>query len=69
MDQIRIDNLSVFAYHGVFDFEQKNGQTFFVNLILDTDLKKAGLTDELSLSTNYGEVCHMVNTWMKMAWG
>lgn len=65
MDQIRIDNLSVFAYHGVFDFEQKNGQTFFINLILDTDLKKAGLTDELSLSTNYGEVCHMVNNWMK----
>ena len=65
MDQIRIDNLSVFAYHGVFADEQKYGQTFFVNLILHTDLRQAGLTDELTMSTHYGKVCHMVNTWMK----
>lgn len=57
MDVIRIDNLKVFAYHGVFEEEKKNGQFFYVNARLTSDLKKAGMTDSLPDSTHYGEVC------------
>ena len=57
MDVIRIDNLKVFAYHGVFEEEKKNGQFFYVNARLISDLKKAGMTDSLPDSTHYGEVC------------
>lgn len=65
MDEIRIDNLEVYAYHGVFPEENEKGQPFFVNMVLYTDTREAGKQDELVLSTHYGEVCHLVTKWMK----
>ena len=65
MDEIRIDNLEVYAYHGVFPEENEKGQPFFVNMVLYTDTREAGLQDELTLSTHYGEVCHFVTAWMQ----
>lgn len=60
MDIIRIENLKVFAHHGVFEEEKRNGQDFYVNARLDSDLKKAGMTDYLADSTHYGEVCQQI---------
>lgn len=65
MDEIRIDNLEVYAYHGVFPEENEKGQPFFVNMVLYCDTREAGKQDELTLSTHYGEVCHLVNKWMQ----
>ncbi len=65
MDEIRIDNLEVYAYHGVFPEENKRGQPFWVNMVLYTDTVAAGKQDDLTLSTNYGEVCHFVTKWMQ----
>lgn len=56
MDEIRIDNLEVFAHHGVFPQEKEQGQHFYVNAVLYTDLRLAGLRDDLNLSTHYGDV-------------
>lgn len=64
-DEIRIEELKVFARHGVYDFETENGQNFFVNAILYTDTHKAGRTDALEDSTNYGEVCQFINDFLK----
>ena len=57
MDEIRIENLKIFAHHGVFSEEKENGQDFYVNAVLYTDLRPAGLKDDLTFSTHYGEVC------------
>ena len=65
MDEIRIENLEVYAGHGVYEEENRNGQTFFVNVIMYTDVKEASSRDELSLSTNYGEVCHKIHTCLR----
>lgn len=65
MDEIRIDNLEVYAYHGVFPEENEKGQSFFVNMVLYGDTARAGQADELTLSTHYGEVCHFVTKWMQ----
>ncbi len=65
MDEIRIDNLEVYAYHGVYPEENETGQAFFVNAILVTQTREAGLADDLELSTNYGEVCHFITKWMQ----
>lgn len=65
MDEIRIDNLEVYAYHGVFPEENEKGQPFFVNMVLYLDTRGAGKQDELTLSTHYGEVCHLVTKWMQ----
>lgn len=65
MDEIRIENLEVYAYHGVYEEENRMGQPFFINMVLYSSLREAGKTDALEKSTNYGEVCHFVNDWMK----
>lgn len=56
MDEIRIENLEVFAHHGVFAQEKEQGQLFYVNAVLYTDLRLAGVRDDLNLSTDYGDV-------------
>lgn len=63
-DEIRIDELEIFAHHGVYDFETKNGQNFYIYAILYTDTSKAGKTDELTDSTNYGEVCAFITEFL-----
>lgn len=65
MDEIRIENLKVYAYHGVYKEENEQGQDFFVNAVLYTDTRKAGQKDDLSRSTDYGEVCHFMSDYIK----
>lgn len=64
MDVIKIDNLEVYAYHGVFEEEKKAGQKFYINAKLFTDLSKAGKSDALLDSTHYGEVCIQIEKSM-----
>ena len=64
MDQIRIRELEVYAYHGVYPEENKKGQNFYINATLYTDTRKAGKQDDLNLSTNYGEVCTFIQKYM-----
>ena len=65
MDEIRIEGLEVYAYHGVFPEENKNGQHFYLNAVLYTDTRKAGKSDELADSTHYGLVCEEMARAMK----
>lgn len=64
-DEIRIEKLEVYAYHGVYAKETKEGQPFEINAVLYTDTHPAGTADNLELSTNYGEVCEFIDSWMK----
>lgn len=64
-DEIRIELLEVYAYHGVFPEEKREGQTFLVNAVLYTDIRKAGRSDQLEDSTDYGDVCRFITEWME----
>ena len=55
-DEIRIEDLEVFANHGVFPEENTLGQKFVVSAVLFTDTRMAGKTDDLTASIHYGEV-------------
>ena len=69
MDEIRIDNLEVYAHHGVFPEENEKGQHFYLNAVLYVDTKKAGTTDELTDSTHYGLVCEeMTRVMTESTW-
>ena len=48
MDKISIDKLVVFGNHGVFEAENMLGQKFLVSVVVYTDTRKAGLTDDLA---------------------
>lgn len=65
MDKIKIEDLEIFAKHGVFPEENKLGQKFLVSAVLYTDTRKAGKTDDLNTSIDYGEICRFMDTFMK----
>ena len=64
-DKIIINNLQCFANHGVLKEENQLGQKFLVSMVLFTNTKTAGTTDDLSHSINYATVCEEVTTFMK----
>lgn len=64
-DYIAINNLIVFANHGVFDEEKAMGQRFVISLKLYTDICDAAKSDDIRKSVNYGEVCHFVTEFTK----
>ena len=54
MDHITIDNLEVFANHGVFEEEANLGQKFLVSVKMFFDASEAGRTDDLAKSVKIG---------------
>ena len=65
LDEIRIEELEVFANHGVFPEENVLGQKFLVSAVLYTDTRKAGKTDDLTASIHYGEVCAFIDRYLR----
>lgn len=65
MDSIIIEGLEVYCNHGVFPEENKLGQKFIVNATLYTDTRKAGISDNLEKSIDYGKTCHFITDFMK----
>ncbi|MCR5184431.1 MAG: dihydroneopterin aldolase [Opitutales bacterium] len=59
-DKIIIGGLKIYGYHGVLPEERENGQTFFVDLELALDLRRAGTSDDLGDTVNYAEICQKV---------
>ena len=64
-DKIKITDLEVFANHGVFPEENTLGQKFLVSAVLYTDTRRAGLTDDLTASVHYGEVCAFIDRYLR----
>lgn len=52
--------MKFYGYHGVFPEEKKLGQHFIVDVIVETDLVKAGQSDHLADSINYGDIFGVV---------
>ena len=65
MDEIHIKNLEIYAGHGVYEKENRNGQLFVTDIILYANLREAGRSDELALSTSYGDVSRFVNRYLR----
>ena len=65
MDKIRIENLEVFANHGVFPEETKLGQKFLVSCLLYLETRKAGKKDDLDASVHYGLVSQLLKKEME----
>ncbi|MCR5508059.1 MAG: 2-amino-4-hydroxy-6-hydroxymethyldihydropteridine diphosphokinase [Lachnospiraceae bacterium] len=65
MDCIRIRNLEIFGHHGVYSEEKRLGQKFVVCADLYLDIRPSGLSDDLKLSVNYGDVCKFMDSFMR----
>ncbi|WP_075979848.1 dihydroneopterin aldolase [Bacillus massilinigeriensis] len=59
MDKIHVNRMQFYGYHGVFPEETRLGQRFIVDLTIELDLRKAGISDHLQDSINYGDLYHL----------
>jgi dihydroneopterin aldolase len=60
VDRITLTGVTAVGYHGVFDFERRDGQPFVVDAVLYADFTKAAETDDLQYTAHYGEVAELI---------
>lgn len=60
-DVIEIHGIAGFGYHGLFEHERKNGQSFSVDLQLELAKKRASRSDEIVDAVDYSEVIGVVH--------
>lgn len=59
-DRIILEGMVFYGYHGVSAEERSRGQRFVVDLELATDLSRAGTSDDLKDTVDYGDVYRLV---------
>ena len=55
-DEIIIEGLKIFAYHGVNPEEKQYGQTFVLDITAAVDLRQAGQSDDLNDTVSYAQM-------------
>ena len=55
-DRIQLRGLTVRGRHGVFEHERRDGQEFVVDITVWLDLDRAGASDDLADTVDYGEL-------------
>ena len=59
-DRVTLTGLRAHGYHGVLDFERRDGQEFVVDVVCELDVSVAGRTDDLSDTVDYGALATAV---------
>ena len=59
-DVIRIEGIEAFGYHGVFPEEKREGQTFVVDVDIETSFDEAIAHDDVAYTVDYGVVAKRV---------
>lgn len=61
-----LDNLRIYAYHGVLQQERKVGAYFLIDLSLTYHFTQAMMTDDLQHTISYADVYKIVKEEMKI---
>lgn len=64
MGIIEIEGMEFYAYHGHFKQEQIVGNKFLVNVSIETDCDKAGISDHLHDALDYQKVYNLIKEEM-----
>ncbi|AOZ73180.1 hypothetical protein BK816_07635 [Boudabousia tangfeifanii] len=62
LDEIRIEDIEAFGYHGVFPHEREVGQRFIADVCVWLDTEAAGRQDDLDLTVNYAQLAQRVRS-------
>ena len=65
MGTISLEGLEFFAYHGVYDEEQKIGNKYSIDIVIEADVAEAAQTDRLRDTVNYEAIYLMAADVMK----
>lgn len=60
MDEIILEGIEFFANHGYYDEEQKVGNRYVVDVVVNASLVDAGESDQLSQTINYEKIYKIV---------
>lgn len=64
MSTICLNNIEIYAYHGVFEVEQKVGQWYTINLEIDIDFSEAAMNDDLNGTVDYSKLNNIIREEM-----
>lgn len=59
-DRISLTGLSATGFHGVFDSERRDGQTFIADVTLELDTRAAARTDDVADTVDYSQIATRV---------
>jgi len=59
-DVIHLQGMEFYAYHGAMPEEQVLGQKFIIDIDLFSDLRQAGISDQVEDTIHYGEVYQVI---------
>jgi len=59
-EQIILQNMQFYAFHGIRDTEKVEGQLFQMDVVLHVDLKEAASKDDLKATINYEEIYKLI---------
>ena len=64
--KILLEDIKIYAYHGVLPEESVIGNHYIVNAELHADLQKASETDNLDDTINYAEISEIIHREMQI---
>jgi dihydroneopterin aldolase len=64
MGLIRIENMEFYSYHGCFEEERIVGNRFIVDLLMETGMDQACVTDNIADALNYQTAYDLVKEQM-----
>ena len=56
LDRVSVLGIAARGFHGVFDHEKRDGQTFVVDVVLGVDTRRAAAADDLASTVDYAAV-------------
>ena len=65
VDVVFVKGLKVEAIIGVYDWERAITQPLLVDIVLETDISNAAVSDDVADALNYKAVCDDVEAWCK----
>lgn len=66
MSKILLEDIKIYAFHGVLPEEKILGTYYIVNAEIETDLWKAASSDDLKDTINYAEINEIIHQEMKI---
>ncbi len=64
MGKIFVEGIKIYAYHGCFKEEADIGTNFQVDVVLDSDLSKPAISDDINDAVNYQAVFTIIKEQM-----
>ena len=66
MGKIKVENIRIYAYHGCLKEETNVGSDYSVDIMVNSNLKKASKSDHLADTVDYVHINNIVKEEMKM---